>query len=134
MYPPILFLEDQFWYYRPIYPSGLFPSGFTTKPSTHFLPPYLPKAPPPDIILLDFITCTIHIMQLPTMQSAAVNCYRMLSGPNIFLSNLSLNNLSLCSPLSMRHQASYNIKNRQHFSSVYINIHILLDSKQEVKT
>ena len=100
----------------------------------HFLPPYLPKAPPPDIILLDFVTCTIHIMQLPTMQSAAVNCYRMLSGPNIFLSTLFLSTLSLCSSLSMRHQASYNINNRQNFSSGYINIHILLDSKREVKT
>ena len=63
----------------------------------HLLPPYLPKAPAPDITLLDFVTCTIHIMQLHTMQSAAANCYRMLSGSNIFLSTILLNTLSLCS-------------------------------------
>jgi len=87
-----------------------FPQVSPQNPLPHPFPPYLPKAPSPDIIPLHFATCTIHIMQLHTMQSAAVNCHRMLPGPNMFLSTLFLKTLSLCSSLIMRHKASYNIK------------------------
>jgi len=56
-----------------------------------------------------------------------------LLGPNIFHSTLFSNTLSLCSFLSVRHQAShaYN-NNRQNYSSVYI-YHKFLNSKLEDK-
>jgi hypothetical protein len=104
-YPPIPFLEDQCWGYLPVHPMAFFPSGFTTKPSTHISPIRTCQTPTPH-----FVTCIIHIMQLHTMQSAAVSSYRILSGPNISLSTLFLNTLCLCSSLHIRHQASYSIK------------------------
>jgi hypothetical protein len=58
---------------------------------------------------------TVQIMQLHTIQSPAVNSYRILSGPNIFLSNIFLNALNLCSTLSTRHKASYGTKQEKKF-------------------
>jgi hypothetical protein len=72
-------------------------------------------SPPPDIILLVFVTCTIQIMQLHIMHithimhSPEVSSYWILSGTNIFLSTLFLNTLSLCSSLSMRQSFIQNL-------------------------
>ena len=86
-------------------PSGLFPSGFPSQiPYTHLFSPICFTCPI-FLILLDFITWTILGEEYRSLSFSLCGFLHSpvtssLLGPNILLSTLFLNTLSLCSSLS----------------------------------
>ena len=93
-------------------PSGLFPSGFTTKtPYTPLLSPI--RATCPDhLILLDLITRTMLGEDYKSFCSSLCNFLHYpitpsLLGPNILLNTLFLKNLSLSSSHNVHDQVSH---------------------------
>jgi hypothetical protein len=67
------------------------------------------------------------------MQSSPLPGYPTLLGPNILLSTLFLNTLSLCSSFSVRGQPSHPYKTTGKITALYILIFIYLDRKLEDK-
>jgi hypothetical protein len=110
-----------------VLPSGLIPSGCTTKTLyTAFLPlkvaTWLAH-----LILCDLITQTILGEEYRSLSSSLCSFLHppvTLSsvGPNILLNTLFLNTLSLLSSLSVSYQVSHLHDNRQYYSSVYLKL------------
>ena len=92
-------------------PSGLFPSGLPTKPSTHFCCP--PRAL--YLILFYLITRIMYCMKYRSQSCSLRGLLRSpvtswFLGPKIFLSTLFSNTLSLCSFLNLQHQVLHPYK------------------------
>jgi len=116
-------------------PSGLFPSGFFTK--THYtrtplLSPVRAKCPAH--ILLDFISRTIFGEEYRSSLYSFLNSpvISSLLSPNILLSTLVSNTLSLHSSLNVSYQVSHLSKTTNKIVVLYI-IFKYLDSKLEYK-
>ena len=96
-------------------PSGLFPSGFSTKTLYTPLLATIRATCPVHPIILDFITRTILGEQYRSLSSSLCSFlhYRVTSsflGPNILLNTLFSNTLSLRSSLSVNDQVSHPYK------------------------
>ena len=106
-------------------PSGLFPSGFPTKTlCTHLLSP-IRAICPAHLILLDFINRTILGEEYRSLSSSLCSFLHSpvtssLLGPNILLSILFSNPLSLRFSLNVSDQVSHLHKTTG--SSVYLNL------------
>ena len=115
-----------------VFSSGLFPSGFPTR--TLYIPLLSNKRAtcPAHVILLDLSTWItfgeIHITNLlqPSVTSSLLD-------PNILLSTLFSDTLSLCSYLNVRDQVSQLTKKTDKIILLYILIFIFCDSQLEDK-
>ena len=130
-YPHIPFPEDPSLYYPPIYAwvsqVVSFPQVSPPKPcETPLFSPVCATCPV-HLILLDFITRTILDEQYRSLSSSLCSFLHSLVtssllGTNILLNTLFSNTLSLRSSLNVSDQVSHPYKNRQNYSSVYLNI------------
>jgi hypothetical protein len=103
-------------------PSGLFPSGFPTKILYAFLffshscymsctshPPWLDNS--------NYTWWTVQVMKL-LMQLSPTSYHFIPFGPNILLSTLFSNTLSLCSSLNVRDQVSHPYRTTGHINAI----------------
>jgi hypothetical protein len=72
-------------------------------------------------------------MKLLIMQFYPASVTSSLFGPNILLSTMFSNTLSLCSSLNVRDQVSHPYRTRDRTIVLYIVILMFLDSRQEDK-
>ena len=119
-------------------PSGLCPSGFSTR--TLYTPFVFPirATCPTHFTLLDLITWTIFGEQYRSLSSSLCNFLHfpitsLLLGTNIFPSTLFSNTLSLHSSLNVRDQVSHPYKTTGKIMVLYSLICIFLASKLEDK-
>ena len=113
-------------------PSGLFHSGFPTKPLNSPLLSHTRAICPAHIILLDFITRTILDEEYRSVSSSLCSILHSpvtssLLGPNILLSTLFSNTLSLRSSLNVSDQVSHPYKRTGKIIVLYILIFVFLD-------
>jgi len=118
--------------------SSLFPSGFPTK--TFYTPHISPirATCPARLILLDLITRTILSEQYRSLSSSACSFLHStvtssLLGPNILLSTLFSNTLSLRSSRNVSDQVSHPYKTTGKIIVLHILILIFLDNNLEDK-
>jgi len=108
-------------------PSGIFPSGFQTKTLYTPLLSTIRAICPAHLILLDFITRTILGEEYKSLSSSLCRfLYSPVSSslfvPNVLRNTLFSNTLSLRSSLNVSDQVLHPYKNRQNYSSVYLNL------------
>ena len=87
-------------------------------------------------IPLDMITQIIFVEEYRSLSSSLCSFLHLsvtssLWGPNILLSTLFSNTLSLCSPLNLSDQVSHPYKKKSKIVVLYILIFVFLDSKLE---
>jgi len=105
---------------------GLFPSGFPPKPCIHLSPI---RATCPDHLILDFITRTVCGEQYRSLSSSLCSFFHCLVTPsllcpNILLSTLSSNPLSLRSSLNTSDQVLHPYKTTGKIIFPYVVAHI----------
>jgi len=111
-------------------PSGVFPSGFSTKILYAFLiTPMLAKCPA-HLILLDLITLTIF-PEAYELWSLSPNSSHL--GPNILLSTLFSDILKLCFFLSKRVKISHQYETAGKIMCLYILIYKIFKRRRENK-
>jgi hypothetical protein len=110
---------------RLVFPSGPFPSGSPPKPCTHFAPIRAIRSAPH--ILLDLIKRILFSEEYKTLRSSfwsflhsPVTLY--LLGPNILLSTVFSNTLSLHPSLNVSDQVSHPYKQADKIIVLYILI------------
>ena len=118
--------------------SGPFPQMSPANPYTHLSSPPLGPTWPAHLVLLDFITRTILVEVYRLLSSTLCSFLHSLVtssllGPNIFLSTLFSNTLSLPSSFNVSDQVSHQYKTKGKIVVLCILIFIFLDSKLEDK-
>ena len=105
-------------------PRGLFPSGIHTKTLYKPLPSPIRATFPAQLILLDFITCTILGEQYRSLSYSLCSFLQSsvtssLLGPNIILNTLVSNTISLHSSLNVSDQVSHPYKTTSKIIVLY---------------
>jgi len=119
-------------------PSGLIPSGFTTKTLYTDLLSLIFATCLANLILLDLITQAILGEEYRSLSSSLCSFLHSrvtssLLGPNILLNTLFSNTLSVCFSLSVSYQVSHTYKTTGKTIVLCILIFKFLDSKLEDK-
>ena len=119
-------------------PSGLFPSIFPTKPLYTPLPSPIRATIPAYLILLDLIARTTFSEEYSSLSSSLCGFHHSLVtssllGPNILLSTLFSNILSLRTSLNVDDQVSQSYKTTGKITVLYFFIFIFLVRKLEDK-
>jgi len=118
--------------------SGLFPSGFSTKPLCTSLLSPIHATCLAHLILLDLINRTILGEEYRSLSSPLWSFLHSpvtssLSSPNILLRTLFSNTLSLRSSLNVIDQVSHPYKTKGKITVLYILIFVFLNSNLEEK-
>jgi hypothetical protein len=107
-------------------PSGLFPSGIPTNIlyAVFFSPScYMPcPSHPPSLDHSDYTWRRVQVMKLLSMQLSPTFRHSSPFGPNILLSTLFSNTLTVCSSLNVRDQISHPYRTTRKIIVLYILI------------
>ena len=127
-YPHIPFPEDPFEYYLLIYACVFQVVSFPqVSPPVYASPLPIRATYAAHLILLDFINRAILGEEYRSLSSSLCSFLHSpvissLLGPNILLNTLFSNTLSLRSSLNVGDQVTHPYKQRQNYSSVYLNL------------